>query len=106
MKLNVSTPIATPELTAMLESVGAGAMLAGTVYSPLMQLLLAPVQQGEDALMIWELSQKLYSGKEGTVNLSAAEVAVLKTKSEQIAFPWLRARVLEILSPKLEAVAS
>jgi hypothetical protein len=105
MKLNVSTPIATPELTAMLESVGAGAMLQGTVYGPLMQLLLAPAQQGEDSLMIWELSQKLYANKEGTVNLSGAELAILKTKCEQIAFPWLKARVLDILSPKLEAVA-
>lgn len=97
MKLNVSTPIATPELTAMLSSVGAEALLGGTVYVPLMQLVLAPAQQGEDALMLWELSQKLYANKEGSVELSQAEVDTLKLKCQAIAFPWLRARVLAIL---------
>jgi hypothetical protein len=84
-------------LIEMLDSVGAASMLQGTVYAPLMQLLLAPVQQGEDALLVWELTQKLYDNKEGTVDLSEAEVAILKSKAAQIAFPWLRARVVAIL---------
>jgi hypothetical protein len=97
MKLNVAAPIATSELTAMLSSVGAEGLLGGTVYVPLMQLLLAPAQQGEDTLLLWELSQKLYANKEGTVDLSPAEVDVLKSKCDLIAFPWLRARVLALL---------
>jgi hypothetical protein len=98
MKLNVAAPIATPELVSMLDTVGAGAMAQGTVYSPLMQLLLAPAQQGEDALVIWELSQKLFANKDGSVELSPAEVEVLKAKCGMIAFPWLRARVLAVLN--------
>ena len=97
MKLNVATPIATPKLIEMLDSVGAASLLQGTIYAPLMQLLLAPAQQGEDVLLIWELTQKLYDNKEGTVDLSEPEVAILKSKVVQIAFPWLRARVLSIL---------
>lgn len=97
MKLNVSTPIATPELTAMLSTVGAESLLGGTVYVPLMQLALAPAQQGEDAVMLWELCQKLYANKEGTVDLNEAEVNLLKVKCNVIAFPWLRARVMAIL---------
>jgi hypothetical protein len=100
MKLNVMTPIATPELVAMLDSVGAGSMAQGTVYVPLMQLLLAPIQQGEDALLVWELSQKLYANKEGEIDLSLEEVNILKAKAVQIAFPWLRARVMSILDGK------
>lgn len=97
MKLNVAAPIATPELMAMLSSVGAEGLLGGTVYVPLMQLVLAPAQQGEDALLLWELSQKLYANKESVVDLNEAEVNMLKTKAQVIAFPWLRARVLAIL---------
>lgn len=97
MKLHVSAPIATPELTAMLSSVGAEALLAGTAYVPLMQVLIAPAQQGEDPLVLWELSQKIYANKEGTVDLTEAEVNVLKSKCGMIAFPWLRARVMAIL---------
>lgn len=103
MRLNVAAPIATPELSAMLSSVGAEALLAGTAYVPLMQILIAPAQQGEDPLVLWELSQKIYANKEGTVDLTDAEVAVLKTKCNMIAFPWLRARVLAILSNDLSA---
>jgi hypothetical protein len=96
-QINLSTEIATPQLQAMFDTVGAGALLAGTVYSPLMQLVIAPAQQGEDALVLWELAQKLYANRDGFVDLSPIEIDVLKQKCQLISFPWLRARVLEIL---------
>ncbi len=98
MILNVATPIHTPQLASMLESVGASHLLQGTVYSPLMQLLIAPSQQGEDALMLWELTQKLYANKDGKVELVPAELNALREKCALIAFPWLRARVMQILN--------
>jgi hypothetical protein len=103
MRLNVACPIATPELTAMLSTVGAEGLLAGTVYVPLMQVLLAPAQQGEDPLVLWELTQKLYANREGTVDLTPIEQETLKAKCSMIAFPWLRARVLSILSNDVSA---
>lgn len=91
MKLNVAEPVKTPELEAMLSSVGAAPLLQGTMYVPIMQLLIAPVQQGEDALKIWELTQKIYVAKDGEVDLTQDEVNILKQKANQIQFPWLRA---------------
>lgn len=100
MKLNVAEPVKTPELEAMLSSVGAAPLLQGTMYVPIMQLLIAPVQQGEDALKIWELTQKIYVAKDGEVDLTQDEVNILKQKANQIQFPWLRVRLLDLLAPK------
>ena len=97
MKLDLSTPIKTEQLSAVLGSVGATALLQGTVYSPLMQVTIAPATQGENALQLWELGMKLYNSKDGEVELTDAEVKILQTKVEQIALPWLRVRLLDLL---------
>jgi hypothetical protein len=98
MNLDLSTPIATEELAAILGSVGSGNLLQGTIYQPLMQLLIAPTQDSSNALPIWELTQKLYANKDGEVELSDEEVKILKAKLETVVFPWLRARLLQALS--------
>jgi hypothetical protein len=96
MKLNLSTSVKTEQLAAILGSVGAGAMLSGVVYTPIMQVLIAPTQQGENSLVLWELTQKLYANKDGEVDLTDEEVKIIKSKLEQIAFPWLKARLLDL----------
>lgn len=98
MKLNVAAPIATPMLLDMLKTVGAEGMAQGTVYTPFMQLLLAPAQESENGLAVWELTQKLYQHKDGEVDLSEKEVEILKSKAERVNLLWLRARLLEVLT--------
>lgn len=97
MKLDLSTPVKTEQLEGMLGSVGAGSLLSGTVYTPILQTLIAPASQGEDSVAIWELSQKIYSGKGGEIELTDAEVKILVAKTDSISFPWLRARIRDLL---------
>lgn len=97
MKLDLSTPIANERLTEVLGSVGATPLLQGTIYIPVMQVLIAPAGQGENALTLWELTQKVFACKGGEVELTDDEVKILKTKLEQIAYPWMRVRILDLL---------
>lgn len=98
MKLKLSTFIATPELSDMLSSIGAAHMLQGNVYSPLMQVLIAPTEDKTEALPVWELMQKLYANKDGEVELSESEVKLLKNKISVISFPWLKVRLEAVLN--------
>jgi hypothetical protein len=98
MKLKLSTFITTPELSDMLSSIGAAHLLAGNVYSPLMQVLIAPTDDKSEALPVWELMQKLYANKDGEVELTDAEVKLLKSKLSGIAFPWLKVRLEQVLN--------
>ena len=95
MKLNLAAPISTEQLAAILGSVGSANLLQGTVYQPVMQLLIAPSQESSNALLIWELTQKCYEHKDGEVELSDEEAKILKAKLDTVVFPWLRARLLQ-----------
>lgn len=100
MKLILSTPIRTDELAAIFASVNSEHMLNGTVYEPFMQLLIAPSQDNSIGLVIYELMQKCYAAKDSPegIELSEAEVKVLKDKLAAVVFPWLKARLLTLLN--------
>lgn len=98
MKLNLSTPIETPELKEILTSISMPHLLAGTIYQPFMQLLVAPSKEQEDAVTLWELTQKFYANKDGEVDLSTKEVGILKEKLSIITLPWLKVRLLSVLT--------
>lgn len=97
MKLNLAAPISTEQLVAILGSVGSSNLLQGTIYTPFMQLLIAPSQDSANALLIWELTQKFYNNKDGEVELSDEELKILKSKLDTVVFPWLKARLLDCL---------
>lgn len=98
MKVSLSAPLMTDEMATMLKSVGMDTGTPGTVYQPLMQLLLAPAQPGEDSLQIWELTQKLYQNKDGEVELSDEEASILRNKVNNITLPWMKARLLSMVA--------
>lgn len=98
MNLDLSQTISTPQLQEILGSVGNQNLLQGTIYQPLMQLLLAPSQDSSNAVAIWELTQKLYANKDGSLEVSDEELKILKSKLDTVVFPWLRARLTEALS--------
>lgn len=98
MNLKLSTFISTPELSDIMSSIGTAHLLQGNIYAPLMSVLIAPSEDKSEALPVWELMQKLYANKEGDVELSDAEVKLLKSKLALISFPWLRVRLEAVLN--------
>jgi hypothetical protein len=62
-----------------------------------MQLLVAPADKEDDAVVLWELSQKFYANKDGEVELSDRELSILREKAKNIAFPWLKVRLTLLL---------
>ena len=97
MNVSLSAPLMTDEMATMLKSVGMDTGAQGTVYQPLMQLLLSPAMPGEDSLQIWELTQKLYQNKDGEVELSEEEANILRNKVANINLPWMKARLLSVI---------
>lgn len=97
MKLNLADTISTEQLAAIMNSVGSANLLQGTIYQPFMQLLIAPSQDTSNAVKVWELTQKLYANKDGELELDDEEVKILKSKLDTVAFPWLKARLLQVL---------
>ena len=96
MKLDLTAEAVTPEIEAILAS-GGVPVTKFKIYSPLMQLLVAPAEKEDDAVMLWELSQKFYANKDGEVELTDREVSVLREKAKNIAYPWLRVRLSQVL---------
>ncbi len=96
MKLDLTLQAVTPEIEAILASSGMP-VTKFAIYSPLMQLLVAPADKEDDAVMLWELSQRFYANKDGEVELTDREVSVLREKVKLIAFPWLKVRLTQLL---------
>lgn len=96
MKLDLTAEAVTPEIEAILAS-GGVPVTKFKIYSPLMQLLVAPADKEDDAVVLWELSQKFYANKDGEIELTDREVGILREKAKLIAYPWLRVRLAQLL---------